>query len=68
MLRPAGEDDLALLYRLTSDPSATGESEWFGWQDPWAYRRRWEHDGLLGEDGGVLMAARRRSPRIRRLA
>jgi RimJ/RimL family protein N-acetyltransferase len=53
-LRPVGESDLPVIYRLTSDPDCTGEHEWFGWQDPWRYRRRWEQDGLLGEDGGVL--------------
>ena len=53
-LLPVAEDDLALLYRLTSDPSATGEHEWFGWQNPWAFRRRWEENGLLDEGSGVL--------------
>jgi RimJ/RimL family protein N-acetyltransferase len=54
-LRPVAEGDLATIYRLTSDPEATGDHEWFGWQDPWRYRRRWEESGLLGDDGGVLM-------------
>lgn len=54
-LTPAAEGDLALLHRLTSDPSATGDHEWRGWQNPWAFRRRWEDNGLLGEDAGVLM-------------
>jgi RimJ/RimL family protein N-acetyltransferase len=56
-LRPVGEDDLAIVYRLTSDPAATGEHEWFGWQDPWRYRRRWEENGLLGQDSGMLIVA-----------
>jgi RimJ/RimL family protein N-acetyltransferase len=57
MLLPVAEDDLTLLYRLTSDPSATGEHEWFGWENPWAFRRHWEENGLLGEDSGMLMVA-----------
>ena len=57
-LLPAAEDDLALLYRLTSDPSATGEHEWYGWQNPWTYRRRWAENGLLDEGSGVLVVAR----------
>jgi RimJ/RimL family protein N-acetyltransferase len=57
VLVPVAEHDIALLYRLTSDPAAAGEHEWFGWQDPWAYRRRWEENGLLGVDAGVLMVA-----------
>jgi hypothetical protein len=74
-LRPVGEDDLPLLYRLTSDPSATGEYEWFGWQDPGEFRRPWAENGLLSEDGGMLIVAkpacRRRGfgrPRRRTLA
>lgn len=54
-LVPAAEEDLPLLYRLTSDPEATGEHEWFGWRDPHAYRRRWEENGLLDDASGVLM-------------
>ena len=54
-LVPASKEDLPLLYRLTSDPEATGEHEWFGWQNPHAYRRRWEENGLLDEASGVLM-------------
>jgi RimJ/RimL family protein N-acetyltransferase len=57
-LVPVAEDDLALLYRLTSDPSATGDYEWFGWENPWKFRRRWEDNGLLGDDSGVLMVRR----------
>lgn len=56
-LRPVAEADLALLHRLTSDPAATGEFEWFGYEDPGGWRRRWETNGLLGPDGGSLMIA-----------
>ncbi len=56
-LIPAAEDDLPLLYRLTSGPEATGEHEWFGWQNPHAFRRRWEENGLLDEASGVLMVS-----------
>lgn len=55
LLRPVAENDLPLLYRLTSDPSATGQHEWFGWQDPGQFRRQWADNGLLGEDGGMLI-------------
>jgi RimJ/RimL family protein N-acetyltransferase len=54
-LRPVAESDLPVIYRLTSAPDATGEHEWFGWQDQWRYRRLWEADGLLNDDRGVLM-------------
>lgn len=57
-LRPAAEADLPLLYRLTSDPAATGDFEWYGWENPWRFRRRWEENGLLDDDGGVLIVAR----------
>jgi RimJ/RimL family protein N-acetyltransferase len=57
-LRPVAESDLPLIYRLTNDPEATGEYEWFGWQDRWRYARRWEQNGLLDDDGGMLMVRR----------
>jgi RimJ/RimL family protein N-acetyltransferase len=56
-LRPVSEDDLPLVYRLTSTP-ATGAYGWLGWQDPGVYRRRWAEDGLLGDDGGMLVVAK----------
>jgi RimJ/RimL family protein N-acetyltransferase len=58
MLVPVAEDDLALLYRLSSDPTATGDYEWYGWQNPRTFRRRWEDNGLLGEEFGVLIVRR----------
>ncbi len=58
VLRPVGEDDLPLLYRLTSDPATAGEHEWFGWRDPREFPRRWAEDGLLGDDGGVVIVVR----------
>jgi RimJ/RimL family protein N-acetyltransferase len=54
-LEPVTNKDLQLLHRLTADPSATGEFEWYGYADPNTWRRRWEENGLLGEDGGTLM-------------
>jgi RimJ/RimL family protein N-acetyltransferase len=57
-LGPVGEEDLALLHRLTSDPQTTGEYAWFGWRDPYRYRRRWAENGLIGEDGGALLVLR----------
>ena len=56
-LRPVADDDLHLVYRLTSDPSATGQHEWFGWRDPSRFRRQWTENGLLGDDGGMLIVA-----------
>jgi RimJ/RimL family protein N-acetyltransferase len=54
-LRPAGEDDLAVIEKLTQDPGVTGEFAWFGWHDPPRWRRRWAETRLIDEDGGVLM-------------
>jgi hypothetical protein len=51
-----GQQAPDVVDRLTNSPDATGEHEWYGWQDRSRYRRRWEADGLLGEDGGVLIA------------
>ena len=30
-LRPVGENDLAVIERLTGDPQASGEHNWHGW-------------------------------------
>jgi RimJ/RimL family protein N-acetyltransferase len=57
-LRPVGEDDLTVLERLTQDPHSTGEFAWFGWHDPYRYRRRWAENGLLGTEDGTLIVAR----------
>jgi RimJ/RimL family protein N-acetyltransferase len=54
-LRPTGEDDLAVIEKLTQDPGVTGEFAWFGWHDPPRWRRRWAETRLIDEDGGVLM-------------
>ncbi len=54
-LRPASEDDLAMLEELTQDPEQTGEFGWFGWFDRRRWRRGWDENGLLGPDGGTLI-------------
>jgi RimJ/RimL family protein N-acetyltransferase len=57
-LRPAGEDDLVLLGRLTNSPEGTGPHEWHGWGDPHLWRHRWTENGLVGSAGGTLIVAR----------
>ena len=57
-LRPAGEDDLLLLEKLTWDPAVAGEFDQFGWFDLRMWRREWAEDRLIGDDGGVLMVVR----------
>jgi RimJ/RimL family protein N-acetyltransferase len=57
-LRPVHEDDLPVMEKLTWDPAVAGEFAQFGWFDPQMWRRRWAENGLLGEDGGVLMVVR----------
>ena len=54
-LRPVAEGDLDLLERLTNDPVATGEHQWFGWHDPGYLRRRWHETGMLTTDSGMLV-------------
>jgi len=54
-LRPAAEEDLLLLEKLTWDPAATGEFAQFGWFDLRQWRRGWIENKLIGDDGGVLM-------------
>jgi RimJ/RimL family protein N-acetyltransferase len=55
-LRPVGEDDLSFLASLRDGPAATGVHEWHGWSDPQRIRRQWAENGLLGENGGSLVA------------
>ncbi len=57
-LRPVSEDDLAVIERLTADPDATGQHSWYGWTDTRRFRRRWAENGMLADDGGVLMVTR----------
>ena len=61
-LRPAGEDDLPLLRKLTQDPAVTGEFGWFGWFDPRRWHRGWDENGLIGPDGGTLLVVRGAEP------
>lgn len=55
-LRPVAEEDLAVLESLTQDPQVTGEFAWFGWYNVRRFRQGWEENGLLGPEGGFLMA------------
>ncbi len=43
-----------MLEDLTQNPEKTGEFEWFGWRDPWHWRRGWEENGLISPEGGTL--------------
>ena len=54
-LRPAAEEDLLLLEKLTWDPAATGEFAQFGWFDLRQWRRGWIENKLISDDGGVLI-------------
>ncbi|MER6944343.1 GNAT family protein [Nonomuraea sp. NPDC000554] len=54
-LKPVGEEDVAFLNHLTNAPDGAGEHQWFGWHNPHRHRERWEADGLLNDDGGVLL-------------
>lgn len=54
-LRPADEADVGFLRHLFQAPECIGEFEWTGWRDPHDWRRRWEENGLLGQDSGVFL-------------
>ncbi|KAB8196646.1 GNAT family N-acetyltransferase [Nonomuraea phyllanthi] len=57
ILRPVAEDDLPFMHRLTSDPDASGEFQWYGFQNPHRLRERWTDNGMLSDDGGALIIA-----------
>jgi RimJ/RimL family protein N-acetyltransferase len=54
-LRPVREDDLPMLEELTQQPEKAGEFEWFGWFDLRHWRRGWNENGLISQDGGTLI-------------
>ncbi|MBO2460861.1 GNAT family N-acetyltransferase [Actinomadura violacea] len=56
-LRPVAEADLPVIERLRTDPGLCGRFLWAGWSDPRRFRRRFEQDGMLGEDTGTLAIA-----------
>ena len=55
-LRPVRRGDLDTLERWRADPEAQGRHNWFGFAPDGELRRRFEQDGLLGEDRGNLLA------------
>lgn len=55
-LRPVQDEDFAVVERLTADPEAAGEFEWFGWRDNRVVRQRWEQNRLLAPERGMLIA------------
>ncbi|MEV0379225.1 GNAT family protein [Nonomuraea sp. NPDC050643] len=56
-LRPVHEDDLPFLNRLMSDPDSTGEFQWYGFRNPHLLRERWNTNGMLDDEGGILIIA-----------
>ena len=54
-LRPVRRADLDTLERWWNDPEAQGHYNWFGFSADGQLRRRFEQDGLLGEDRGNLL-------------
>jgi [ribosomal protein S5]-alanine N-acetyltransferase len=53
-LRPVAEQDLPLLERFCVEPELMG-LDWQGFRDRSMIRRRFGHDGFLGEKDGQLM-------------
>ncbi|MGI8549735.1 MAG: GNAT family N-acetyltransferase [Dehalococcoidia bacterium] len=54
-LRPVAASDLQLLERMAVEPELGGLPNWFGFRNAGAVRRRFEADGFLAEDNGLLM-------------
>ena len=54
-LRPVRRADLDTLERWRADPQAQGDHNWFGFTPVGQLRRRFEEDGLLGQDHGNLL-------------
>jgi RimJ/RimL family protein N-acetyltransferase len=54
-LRPVRRADLDTLERWSADPEAQGRYNWFGFTPEGQLRRRFDEDGLLGQDRGNLL-------------
>lgn len=54
-LRPVRIDDFWLFERQAIDPSVAGLFNWSGYRDIAALRRRFDDNGLIGQDGGYLI-------------
>lgn len=46
-----------MVEELMQDPEKTGEFEWHGWSDLRRWRRGWDENRLIGQDGGTLIVA-----------
>ncbi len=56
-LRPVEERDLTILERIDKSPALSEPFEWRGFGNAAERRRRWEHDGYLGDGEGLLVVA-----------
>jgi RimJ/RimL family protein N-acetyltransferase len=54
-LRPANAGDFDLFEKQATDPAAGGIFNWSGYKNVAEWRRRFERDGLIGPDGGLLV-------------
>lgn len=54
-LRPFNRDDVAILQRFASDPSAAGVCNWTGFRNPNAALQRFDDNGLLSDEAGHLV-------------
>jgi len=53
-LTPMTADHLRSYLDLRLSAEGTGQFQWFGFKSPAAIRRRFEEDGCIGPDGGLL--------------
>src|SRR5947208_16660295 len=53
-LRPVAEGDLEAIARFSLEADALGEFQFAGFTDPRSWRRRWDENGLLGDDASTL--------------
>ena len=54
-LRPVRREDLDTLERWWESPEVQSRFNWFGYPPPGWLRRRFEENGMLGEEGGNLL-------------
>lgn len=57
VLRAITEADLAFLQELISDPADEGSFMWQGFRDPNEWQKRWNAQGLIRNNGGVVLVS-----------
>jgi len=62
VLRAITEEDLPFLQELISDPGDEGSFMWQGFRDPHEWHKRWNAQGLIRDNSGVVLVCSEDKP------